>query len=225
MTGFTLKTLANEERAGEKLRSARQNQSAPLEIIGRKLRIRPEYLLALENEEYDKLPSGLYGRQFLKEYCQYLKLDIKKVIPLTPFAEGQTGNDPFSQKILRRHKFLVFPKLIRNLLFIFLFLICLLYLFIYFRRLVSPPSLSLEYPDRNLVSTESKIEVKGKSDPETEIMINSTSIMSAQDGSFSQEVKLKKGLNNLTISAKKKYGRESVIERQILVEDNYEQSE
>jgi hypothetical protein len=84
--------------------------------------------------------------------------------------------------------------------------------------LISPPNLSIDYPDKNLVTTELIIEVKGKSDPETEIKINNASIMSTKDGSFSQEIKLKQGLNKLTISAKKKYGEESVIQRQVLVE-------
>ena len=225
MPSFKYKSLISEERAGEKLRLARQAKNIPLEQIAKKLRIRFEYLSALENEEYGKLPSGLYGRQFLKEYCQFLQIDIKKILPLTPYTEEKSGDNPFSQRILRKRKFLIFPRLIRNAFFIFLFCICILYLLIYFRRLISPPSLTVDYPDRNMVTTESSLEIKGKSEPETEIKINSTSIMSSQDGTFVQEVKLKRGLNNLTISAKKKYGRESVIQRQILVEDKYEQSQ
>lgn len=225
MAEFNFKKLSTEEKAGEKLYAARLRQNTDLATIAKKLHIRQEYLLSLENEEYDKLPSGLYGRQFLKEYCLYLKLNIKEILPLTPFAEDQITNNPFSQKILRRYKFLVFPKLIRNIVFILLFCICLLYLMIYFRRLVSPPALIIEYPDKNLVVDTPLITIKGKSSPETEIKINSTSIMSEQDGSFSQEIKLKQGINNLTISAKKKYGQESVIQRQILVENDYEQSQ
>lgn len=223
MAAFTLKTLAKEERAGEKLRRTREEKNIPLEKIAKKLNIRCDYLLALENEEYNLLPSGLYGRQFLKEYCRFLRLDIKKILPLTPFTEEKSETNPFSQKILKKSKFLVFPKLIRNIGLILLFLICLLYLFLYFRRLVSPPSLNVDYPDKNLVTKELSLTIKGRSEPETEITINSASIMSDQDGNFSQEIKLRRGLNDLTISAKKKYGQESVIQRQILVENDYGQ--
>jgi len=223
MAEFNFKKLASEERAGEKLRSARLRQNIELKEISKKLHIRQEYLLALENEEYNKLPSGLYGRQFLKEYCRYLKINTKNILPLTPFNDDKISDNPFSQKILRRYKFLVFPKIIKNIIFILLFFICLLYLLIYFRRLISPPTLSVDYPDKNIVINEPIITIKGKSNPETEIKINNTGIMSEQDGSFSQEIKLKQGLNNIIISAKKKYGQESIIQRQILVEDNYEQ--
>ncbi len=225
MAEFTFKTREQTEPIGEKLRLARQAQGASLEKIAKKLQIRREYLLALENEEYSHLPSGLYGRKFLKEYCRYLHLNAKKIIALTPFAEEKTGDNPFSQKILRKRKFFVFPKIIRNLLLILLFLICLLYLFFYFRHLITPPKLVVDYPDKNLVTTELSLKIKGKSEPETEIKINSTSIMSDQDGNFSQEIKLKRGLNDLTISAKKKYGQESVIQRQILVENDYGQTQ
>lgn len=225
MTGFTFKSLATEVRAGEKLKAARLEKNIHLEDVAKKLHIRSDYLQALENEEYSRLPAGLYGRQFLKEYCQYLHLDLKQILPLTPFTDTKEESNPFSQKILRSWRFLVFPKIIRNAVFILLFCVCLLYLLIYFRRLISPPNLEVIYPERNLVINEALIEVRGQSDPETEVQINNTVIMSSQDGSFVQEVKLKQGLNNLTISAKKKYGRESVIQRQILVEDKYEQSQ
>ncbi|MDD3285827.1 MAG: helix-turn-helix domain-containing protein [Patescibacteria group bacterium] len=225
MAEFNFKKLASEERAGEKLRAARLRQNIDIKSAAKKLHIREEYLLSLENEEYDRLPAGLYGRQFLKEYCLYLKLKPQEIMNLSPFAEEGVSHNPFSQKILRRHKFLVFPKIIKNALLIFLFLICILYLSIYFRRLVSPPELILEYPDKNLVLQNPVITIQGKSEPETEIKVNGTGIMSEQDGSFSQEIKLKQGLNNLSISAKKKYGRESVIQRQILVENTYEQSQ
>ncbi|MCF7860464.1 helix-turn-helix domain-containing protein [Patescibacteria group bacterium] len=222
MTGFTLKALGTEQKSGENLKTARLKKRMPLEEVAKKLKIRLEYLAALEQEEYGQLPSGLYGRKFLKEYCRFLNLDYKKVLTLTPLNEETTDENPFSKKILRKHNFLMFPKLIRNLIFIILFLTCILYLLVYFRRLISPPNLSVEYPDKNLVTTELILQVRGKSDPETEISINNTSIMSAQDGSFSQEIKLKQGLNKLTISAKKKYGQENIIQRQILVEENYE---
>jgi len=218
MTEFTLKKIENDQKAGEKLKTARLKKRLSIEDIAKKLQIRGEYLSALEKEEYSLLPSGLYGKQFLKEYCLFLGLNFKQTLALTPFYESREDENPFSQKILRRHKFIIFPKLVRNLLFITLFLICILYLIIYFRQLISPPNLSVEYPDKNLVTTELVINVLGKSDPETEIKINNSSIMSAKDGSFSQEVKLKKGLNKLTISAKKKYGQESIIQRQVLVE-------
>ncbi len=225
MAEFNFKKLAEEERAGEKLKTARLRQKIEIGTIAKKLHIRPEYLASLENEEYDRLPSGLYGRQFLKEYCHYLKINDKEILPLTPYAENQSADNPFSQKILRRHKFLVFPKLIKNIFLILLFFVCILYLFIYFRRLISPPNLIIEYPGKNMVTSTPLITIKGKSDPETEVRINNSIVTSERDGSFSQEIKLKQGLNGLTISAKKKYGQESVIQRQILVENKYEQPE
>ena len=50
-------------------------------------------------------------------------------------AINQT-NDPFSQKVVRRQEFIVFPKLIKNLILIFVFLACLLYLGFYFKKII-----------------------------------------------------------------------------------------
>lgn len=225
MTSFAEKNSNPANYLGEQLRLARQKKGVTLAEASKKIHIRQEYLQALENNDHRLLPSGLYGRQFLKEYCRYLQLNIKKIIKHSPPTETASDQNPFSQKILRKSKFFIFPRLIRNLSLALLFIICLLYLLIYFRRLIMPPKLALEYPDKNLFIFTPNLEIRGYSEPETEIKINEKIIMSTQDGHFIQEIKLKNGLNNVIISAKKKYGQASVIQRQILVENKYEQSE
>lgn len=225
MPDFSSKNIgdSSDPGLGNILRSAREELKISLEEAAHKLKIRKEYLLALEEEDFRKLPSGLYGRQFLGKYSRLLRLNSKKIIEASPFAKDLPLGDPFSQKIVRRSKFLVFPKIIRNIILLILFVAFIFYLFFYFRHLVSPPQLQVYSPDKNVVTSSLSWEVKGKSSPETEIMINDTNILSDQNGNFSQEVPLKSGLNTLTITAKKKYGRESVIQRQILVENKYEQ--
>lgn len=220
MTNFSFPT--KKEAPGETLRLNRESKKIELAEAASHLRIKKEYLIALENDEYDKLPSGLYGKQFLKKYCQLLRLNYKKILADTPLAENEIGNDPFSQKILKSWKLLVFPKLFKNILLIILFLVFIFYLLFYFRGLSSAPKLVIEYPNKNLVTESNSLEIKGETDAETEVIINGSSIVSNNDGSFSYEIRLKTGLNNINIIAKKKYGRETLVQRQILVEEKYE---
>jgi transcriptional regulator with XRE-family HTH domain len=207
---------------GETLRLNRENKKIRLEEAANHLRIKKDYLIALEKDEYDKLPSGLYGRQFLKKYCQLLRLNYKKILADTPLAENELDNNPFSQKILKPWNLLVFPKLFKNILLIILFLFFIFYLLFYFRGLSSAPKLIIDYPDKNLVTGANSLEIKGQTDPETEVIINGNAIISNEDGGFIYEIRLKSGLNNINIIAKKKHGREALIQRQILVEEKYE---
>lgn len=211
-----------KELPGKAIKLNRENKKLNLEEIAKHLRIKKEYLLAIENDEYDQLPSGLYGRHFLKKYCQFLKINYRKTLKASPLSEIETSKDPFSQKILKSWNLLVFPKIIRNLVLLVIFLSFVFYLLFYFRNLSAPPKLIIEQPATNLVINKNNLEIKGLSNPETEIIINGNSIISDSKGNFSYEIRLKNGLNNINIIAKKKHGQETFVQRQILVEQSYE---
>lgn len=212
-----------KEAPGKRLKLNREERNISLEEAAKYLRIRKEYLEALEKDEYDKLPSGLYGKQFLKKYCRLLKLSYRDILAASPLAENNNGVDPFSKKIPRASHFFVFPKLARNILLLSLFLVFVIYFLFYIKQLSTPPKLIIEYPEANLVISTYSINVKGYSEPETEIIINGGTIMSAQDGSFNKNIQLKSGLNTINISAKKQHGKAINIQRQILVKDQYEE--
>jgi len=219
MTAFIPKKLPLEETAGEKLRQARLFKKLKIDDIAKKINIRTEYLVALEEERFDKLPTGLYGKNFLKEYATFLGLKLPDI--LKRLEEGRPHNDtedPFSQKIVKKNKFIIFPKIIRNSLIILAVLICLLYLIFYFKKIILPPDLVVSQPAKNMLVKATTLTVVGQTEPEAEVRINNAIILNNHGGYFSQDINLRKGLNSLTVSAKKKYSREQIIVRQILVE-------
>lgn len=60
---------------GTSLREARQRRRLGYAEIEAETQIPSRYLQALEHEEFDRLPAGLYRRSFLREYADYLDLD------------------------------------------------------------------------------------------------------------------------------------------------------
>ncbi|NLZ74689.1 helix-turn-helix domain-containing protein [Candidatus Falkowbacteria bacterium] len=219
MTAFIPKKIRQEEGLGEKLQQARRQKNLKIENIAQQLGIKTEYLIALEEERFDKLPAGLYGKNFIKKYASFLGLDNEEI---SQDWQRQTStdspNDPFSRKILAKNNFLVFPKIIRNLLVVGAIAVCLLYLGFYFKRIILPPELIILYPADNLSLNATSLEISGQTEKEAEVTINGELVLNNQDGLFSQTVNLKKGLNSITIKAKKKYSREETVIRQILVE-------
>jgi len=219
MMAFTPKKLALEDTVGEKLRRARRALNLSIEPIAKKLKIRAEYLMAMEDERFDKLPAGLYGKNFLKEYASFLGLKPKELTK--DFDEklfGEESANPFSQKVLKSHRLLVWPKIIKNILISGAVLICFLYLIFYFKNIVTAPDLTIIQPDKNILTSASSITISGQTELEAEVRINGEIVLNNNKGTFSQTINLKKGLNSVTISAKKKYSREQSITRQILVE-------
>ncbi len=218
MTAFIPKKISHAETWGEKLRQSRLFKNLKIEDIAKKINIKSEYLRALEDERLDNLPSGLYGKKFLKEYAQYLGISLKEILKdWDDEILMVSPEDPFSRKILARHKFLIFPKIIRNLLIIGAIVICFLYLIFYFKNIVLPPDLIISQPANNLAISSTSITILGQTEVEAEVKINGEIVLNNHNGYFSQTVNLKKGLNNIVIKAKKKYSREQVATRQILV--------
>jgi len=220
MNEFTKKSLGGSNGLGARLKAARELHQINPEAAARRLNIRLEYLIAIEEDRFDHLPAGLYIKNYIKEYADLVGLpsaEVKKW--LTENLEIiNESNDPFSQKILRRQEFMVFPKLMKNLALILVFLACLLYLAFYFKKIVFAPQLIIYQPDKNLKISQNYIEIKGTTEPEAELNINGEAILNTNHGNFSTVINLKKGVNNIVITAKKKYSGEASVLRQILVE-------
>jgi cytoskeletal protein RodZ len=220
MTEFTKKPISYSHGLGAKLKVARELKQINPEVAARRLNIRLEYLLAIEEDRFDHLPAGLYSKNYIKEYAALLGLpsaEIKQWLSDNLEIINEV-NDPFSQKIVRRQEFIVFPKLIKNIALILVFLACILYLAFYFKKIVFPPELTVYQPDKNLKISENFIEIKGETEPEAELSINGEAILNTNQGNFSTVINLKRGVNNIVITAKKKYSGQASILRQILVE-------
>jgi cytoskeletal protein RodZ len=218
MTAFIPKKINYQESWGEKLLQARRSKNLKLEDVSQKINIRPEYLSALEEEHFEKLPAGLYGKNYIKEYAAFLGLNVKEILKDWDVQIlNSSPDDPFSRKIIKRNKFIIFPKLIRNFLIIAAIVICFLYLIFYFKKIVLPPNLIITQPATNLALTGTNITISGQTEVEAEVKINGEIVLNNNNGYFSQTINLKKGMNNIVIKAKKKYSGEQTITRQILV--------
>ncbi len=69
---------------GQMLARARQARGLTLEDAERDTRIARNYLRALEEERFERLPAPVYARGFLRSYSQYLGLDAAEVLALFP---------------------------------------------------------------------------------------------------------------------------------------------
>lgn len=60
---------------GENLRRERELRGVTLAEIANATKINLRYLRALEDEQFDILPGGIFGRGFVRSVCRYMKLD------------------------------------------------------------------------------------------------------------------------------------------------------
>jgi len=209
------------ETVAEQLRRARQNKKIKLDQVAKKLNIDYKYLNALEKGDYGKLPKGVYGRNFLQKYADFLGLDYAEIIiayESETSARGHCeGKELFAKQVVKNQYFWDAPKIIKNLLIIIIITICFIYLGFRLNKIIVEPDLLITNPADNFITQQAVVEVSGKTEAETETAINSEKILSDINGNFSKIVNLKNGLNIITITSKKKYSKTKTIIKQVFV--------
>ncbi len=68
------------ESIGAAFKKARAIQNKSLETISDQLKIRKVFLEAIENEQFEQLPGGVYTVGFIRSYAKYLGLDHDLII-------------------------------------------------------------------------------------------------------------------------------------------------
>jgi cytoskeleton protein RodZ len=67
---------------GEHLRQAREQRRIPLRTVSERTNISLHMLEALEREEFDKLPGGIFTRSFVRAYANEVGLDPDETVEL-----------------------------------------------------------------------------------------------------------------------------------------------
>jgi len=73
---------------GERLKRERELREVKLEEVASATRIAPRFLEALENEQWEKLPGGVFGRGFVRSIARYLGLSEEDLLSEYDLAHG-----------------------------------------------------------------------------------------------------------------------------------------
>lgn len=65
---------------GQKLKEAREDQRLTIEKVFEATRIRMQYLQALEEDDLSIMPSAVQARGYLRNYAEFLGLDVEKLL-------------------------------------------------------------------------------------------------------------------------------------------------
>lgn len=212
--------LLDEETVAEQLRRSRQSSGLKLEEASKRLKIKIAYLDALEKGRYDLLPSGVYGRNFLREYAGFLGLDSYQL--LSQFSrevrvKSTSTGELFDRQVVSKRYLLALPQLLRNAIIGVLIVACLIYLSFLLKRIFEPPFLVVNFPPDNFTTSDIRLVINGQSEAETEITINGQGVLADNQGKFEREIYLQSGINQITVISEKKYSRPATVTKQVLV--------
>jgi cytoskeleton protein RodZ len=74
---------------GQRLKKEREYRNLTLEKAAEATRIRRSYLQALEADDFSAMPSSVQARGFLRNYAQYLDLDLDQIIDELRISQPQ----------------------------------------------------------------------------------------------------------------------------------------
>jgi cytoskeleton protein RodZ len=89
---------------GERLKREREMREVSLKEVTSATRIGPRFLEALENEEWDKLPGGIFNRGFVRSIARFLGLDEENLLAEYDLARGDQSMpapQPYENKLPR----------------------------------------------------------------------------------------------------------------------------
>ncbi len=179
------------------------------------LEIKKDYLIALIEDDFEKLPPDIYVRGILFKIANFFSIEANFLWELyKKEKEIKIGNNnlPFEK-----------PKKInffRLSFWFFIVLISSLIIIYQIFNFLSPPKIEIFTPKTDSVINFKELEIKGKTNANL-LKINNKQIDVNKDGIFYYKISLMPGLNIIKIKGINKIGKEVVIERKII----YEQSQ
>ncbi len=207
---------------GEILRSHRQQHSISLDEFSKMTRIRVENIEALENDQFEKLPSSVFVKGYIKTYASVFGFDYQPLLALLrrDFKESAVGKlvpREFIKPVLKKRRTWA-PITVVFLGLAVVFLTLVSYVGWQWYNIQKPPTLEVFSPKENEFVS-SHIEVKGQTVNDAIVAVNAQPVAIQQDGSFQTEVFLpREGIHILTVEAVDRRGKKSVVQRPVRVQ-------
>jgi cytoskeletal protein RodZ len=79
---------------GEQLRMAREARNISLREVSEQTRISMRYLEAIETDDYQRLPGGIFNRSFIKAYAKQIGFDEKEALEGYARMAREQGDSP-----------------------------------------------------------------------------------------------------------------------------------
>lgn len=204
---------------GQILKEAREQKVYTLEQVEKAIKIRKELLVALESDNYKKLPPPTFVRGFIKNYASFLGLDAGKLLAIfrREFAEDRHKPyvmDAFSNPV-ETPRFKLTPNQLIGGVVVLIVLSFFVYLWVQYRGLVGAPQLVITSPQDQMTVSDPNLEVIGKTDTEVKVLVNSQEIQVDSEGNFKEQITLPSQVNKITIDAISKFGQKTEVERTV----------
>lgn len=207
-------------RLADRLKQERKRQGLSIEQVAKETKIRPEFLKAIEEGEYKKLPGSSYAQGFVKNYIEYLNLPVKENLAMfrREFNEREYI-DVLPESFVKKEEISLSPFRFSRLFGVVALVVVavVVYLFFQYRSAFFSPSLQVSTPAERARVSSQTVQVQGLSDPNTTVTVNGLPVYVDNNGHFSKEIPVFPGNVTITVKAANSFGKVSEIDRHITV--------
>ncbi len=209
---------------GDILKKARLEKKLEFEEIEKHLKIRGKYLQALEENNWNQLPSLPYIKGFLRNYSSYLDLKPDEMLAIfrRQFTQQQKSgllpnglSQPLNEPLIKLTPHIIVTGIIISFLLLFFG-----YLAFQYNSYTSPPNLTITKPQEGEVIKSDKVQVTGQTDTDAVVSVNGQKIAVLAGGNFSTTLILVPGVNTITIDSTSKYGKKKTLTRTVQISEN-----
>lgn len=216
---------------GERLERLRLSQEISIEELALNLQIKDSYIKALEEGDYNSLPTKVYTRGFVSAYARYFNVSEEKLVKIfnREYQVYENIHRKNKDKTETVNRLPALPKIVltsQTLVFLVVFLILSLsvfYLYTSFKNFDSAPWLKIQEPLNGVTTDKQEIDVVGETKNDARVYINNQLVQVGLDGVFSEKIGLSQGHNEITVKSVNKFDKESVIN--IVVNAKFEEAQ
>ncbi|MFA6096164.1 MAG: helix-turn-helix domain-containing protein [Candidatus Paceibacterota bacterium] len=208
---FKTKKVVESVTVGECFKSKREEMGITVHDLGAKLKIKPEYIESIENDDYGNLPPEVYVKGFIRAYAEFVGFDASKMVNM--FKREVTVNDKIEKapkETPKKAKYdsnypIVTPRVVTVFFSAIIVVVVGYYLWHQISSFSSKPYLLVKSPSENAIVENPEISVEGETEKEVSIEINGQSVYVSADGKFKEIISLQPGRNQITVEAKNRF--------------------
>jgi len=202
---------------GELLREARLKKGFTLAEVAKSIKIRAEFLLALESNDFTKIPQATTTKGFLRNYAEFLDLKSESILAIfrRDFLENEKGQIIPRGMVVPLDKFTLSwnPKMTLIVSVLVVASLFFYYLTSQYLSLVSAPKIEIFFPLASEIIKQKQVDFVGKTDKDASLYINNEIVNLKENGEFSKKINLINGENEIIFEAQNRTGQKTRVIR------------
>ena len=213
---------------GDILKVRRLQKKLQVKDVILAIKAKEQFVIAIENNDFSPFMDEVFALGFVRDYAEFLGINPEEITPffrrtwemnkikdekLKASGDKNIEENIFIKKIEKAGRNI--SNIIIGIGTIIILIVFVGFLISEYQKNIIQPQVTLVNPANDMQVSALKIEIKGKTDVENKIYINSEEVSANSKGEFSQKIELKTGLNKIKIKVVNPRGKENTVERLI----------